>query len=104
MNSINQNSIEAALINEMMAFKDVSHIIDGSVNKLFDDVMMQRGTTHFDEWLKDATTLETKDVIEAMRIILTLRVRRKVLDCSRNRSLESNKSKIKYASATYKIF
>ena len=87
-----------------MAFKDVSHIIDGSVNKLFDEVMMQRGTTHFDEWLKDTTTLETKDVIEAMRIILTLRVRRKVLDCSRNRSLESNKSKIKYASATYKIF
>ena len=66
--------------------------------------MMQRGTPHFEEWLKEATTLETKDVTEAMRIILTLRLRRKVLDYSRNRSLESNKSKIKYASAMYKIF
>ena len=104
MNSISQNSIEAALINEMMAFKDVSPIIDGAVDKLFDEIMMQRGKPLFGEWLKEATTLETKDVTEAMRIILTLRVRRKVLDYSRNRSLESNKSKIKYASATYKIF
>ena len=91
-------------MHEMMAFKDVSPIIDGAVDKLFDEIMMQRGTPLFGEWLKDATTLETKDVTEAMRIILTLRVRRKVLDYSRNRSLESNKSKIKYASVTYKIF
>ena len=91
-------------MHEMMAFKDVSPIIDGATDALFDEIMMQRGTPLFDEWLKDATTLETKDVTEAMRIILTLRVRRKVLDYSRNRSLESNKSKIKYASATYKIF
>ena len=91
-------------MHEMMAFKDVSPIIDGAVDKLFDEIMMQRGKPLFGEWLKEATTLETKDVTEAMRIILTLRVRRKVLDYSRNRSLESNKSKIKYASATYKIF